>query len=144
MVVFGMSDDNVARGIALGASMICSDAGAAIFGAGSPHPRAYGTYPRVLGRFVRELKAVKLETAIRKMTALPAARLRFKDRGHIVKDMAADLVAFDPATVSDKATFEQPHQYPVGIPHVIVNGVFVVRGGEHTGARPGRAVRPTR
>ncbi|MEO5509855.1 MAG: D-aminoacylase [Longimicrobiales bacterium] len=144
MVGFGMSEENVARGIAHSASMICSDAGAATMGSGSPHPRAYGTYPRVLGRFVRELKAVKLETAIRKMTALPAARLRFTDRGRIAKDLVGDLVAFDPATVSDNATFEQPHQYPIGIPHVIVNGVFVVRGGEHTGARPGRAVRPTR
>jgi N-acyl-D-amino-acid deacylase len=144
MVGFGMSEENVARGIAHPASMICSDAGAVAMGAGSPHPRAYGTFPRVLGRFVRELKAIPLAVAVRKMTALPAARMKFTDRGLIAKDMAADLVVFDPAAVADRATFEQPHQYAVGIPHVIVNGVFVIRDGRHTGARPGRAVRPGR
>ena len=142
MVGFGMSEENVARKIAHPASMICSDAGAATMNEGSPHPRAYGTYPRVLGRFVRELGALPLETAIRKMTALPAARMRFPDRGRIATGMVADLVAFDPATVADRATFEAPHQYPVGIPHVIVRGEFVIRDGEDTGARPGRAVRP--
>lgn len=141
MVGFGMSEENVSLGIAHPVSMICSDAGAVGLGQGSPHPRAYGTFPRVLGRFVRELKVVPLATAIRKMTAMPAARLNFTDRGRIANAMIADLVVFDPATVADRATFEQPHQYGVGIPHVIVNGVFVIRSGEHTGAKPGRAVR---
>jgi len=144
MVGFGMSEENVARKMLHPASMICSDAGAATFNEGAPHPRAYGTFPRVLGRFVRELKALPLEYAIYKMTAVPAQRMRFRDRGRIAAGLAADLVAFDPATVIDRATFEAPHQYPVGIPHVVVGGEFVIRDGEDTGARPGRAVRPGR
>ena len=142
MVGFGMSEANVARKLAHPLSVVCSDGGAATYGAGVPHPRNYGTFPRVLGRFVRELRALPLETAIRKMTSLPAQRLRFHDRGVIRTGFAADLVAFEPGTVADRATFDRPHQYPVGIPHVLVNGVFVVRGGAHTGATPGRAVRP--
>jgi N-acyl-D-aspartate/D-glutamate deacylase len=122
--------------------MVCSDGGAVSRGDGVPHPRNYGTFPRVLGRFVRELKALPLETAIAKMTSVPATRLRFTDRGRITVGAAADLVAFDPDTVADRATFENPHQYPVGIPHVIINGEFVIRDGEHTNAKPGRAVRP--
>jgi N-acyl-D-aspartate/D-glutamate deacylase len=122
--------------------MVCSDGGAVSRGDGVPHPRNYGTFPRVLGRFVRELKALPLETAIAKMTSVPATRLRFTDRGRIAVGAAADLVAFNPHTVADRATFENPHQYPVGIPHVIVNGEFVIRDGEHTNAKPGRAVRP--
>jgi N-acyl-D-amino-acid deacylase len=141
MVGFGMREGNVARGIAHPVSMICSDAGAVAMGQGSPHPRAYGTFPRVLGHFSRDLKTLPLAMAIRKMTAMPAARLKFRDRGHIASNMIADLVVFDPATVADKATFEQPHQNAIGIPHVIVGGTFVIRNGEHTGARPGRAVR---
>jgi N-acyl-D-aspartate/D-glutamate deacylase len=96
----------------------------------------------VLGRYVRELNALSLEQAIHKMTRKPADRLRFTDRGRIEVGAVADLVAFDPATVADRATFAEPHQYPIGIPHVIVAGVFVIEGGEHTGARPGRGVRP--
>lgn len=141
MVGFGMSEENVARGIAHPVSMICSDAGAVALGQGSPHPRAYGTFPRVLGHFSRDLETVPLEASIRKMTSMTAARLRYTDRGSIKTGLNADLVVFDPATVADRATFEQPHQYAVGIPHVIVNGTFVIRNGEHTGARPGRAVR---
>ena len=122
--------------------MVCSDGGAVSRSDGVPHPRNYGTFPRVLGRFVRELKALPLEQAIAKMTSVPARRLRFADRGRIAVGAAADLVAFDPATVADRATFAEPHQFPVGIPHVLVNGVFIIRNGEHTAARPGRAVRP--
>lgn len=144
MVGFGMKEENVARKLAHPRSMVCSDGGAQTLGSGVPHPRSYGTFPRVLGRFVRELEALPLETAIAKMTSVPAARLRFTDRGRIAAGLAADLVVFDPDTVADRATFEQPHQYPLGIPHVIVNGTFVVRAGEHTGATPGRAVRPAR
>lgn len=142
MVGFGMDDDNVARKIAHPLSMICSDGGAVGFGDGAPHPRNYGTFPRVLGRYVRELRVLPLEEAIRKMTSLPAARLRLVDRGRIAQGAVADLVVFDAASVTDRSTFEQPHQYPHGVPHVIVNGQFVIRDGEHTGARPGRAARP--
>lgn len=146
MVGFGMSEENVARMLAHPLSIICSDGGArAPYGPlseGTPHPRTYGTFPRVLGRYVREQRVMPLETAIHKMTGMPAARLRFLSRGRIAPGMIADLVAFDPDRVIDQATFEKPHQYPLGIPHVWVNGVAVIRDGEHTGALPGRVVRP--
>lgn len=143
MVGFGMSEENIARKLAHPLSMVCSDGGAVAMGDGVPHPRNYGTFPRVLGRYVRELNALPLEVAIHKMTRMPADRLRFTDRGRIAVGAVADLVAFDPATVADRATFAEPHQYPVGIPHVIVGGTFVIEDGEHTAARPGRAVRPS-
>lgn len=142
MVGFGMSEENIAKKLAHPLSMVCSDGGAVAFGAGVPHPRNYGTFPRVLGRYVRELNALSLEQAIHKMTRMPADRLRFTDRGRIEVDAVADLVAFDPATVIDRATFAEPHQYPAGIPHVIVGGEFVIHNEQHTEARPGRAVRP--
>jgi N-acyl-D-amino-acid deacylase len=142
MVGFGMDEANVARKLAHPLGMVCSDGAAIPHGEGVPHPRNYGAFPRVLGRFVRELEALPLAAAIHKMTGMPAARLRFADRGRIEAGAIADLVAFNPATVLDSATFENPHQYPVGIPHVIVAGEFVVRDGDHTGATPGRAVRP--
>jgi N-acyl-D-amino-acid deacylase len=148
MVGFGMSEENVVRMLAHPLAVICSDGGArAPYGPLSeetPHPRTYGTFPRVLGHYVREKQVMPLETAIHKMTAMPAARLRLKDRGRIAPGAFADLVAFDPATVRDQATFEAPHQYPIGIPHVLVNGAFVIRDGEHTGALPGRVARPMR
>ena len=142
MVGFGMSEENVAKKLAHPLSMVCSDAGAVQLGAGAPHPRAYGAFPRVLGRYVRELQVLSLEKAVQKMTSMPAQRLRFADRGRIAANMAADLVVFDPDTVADRATFEQPHQYPIGMPHVIVNGVFVVRDSAVQSVRPGRAIRP--
>jgi N-acyl-D-amino-acid deacylase len=144
MVGFGMSEENVEAKLAHPLSMVCSDGGAVSRSDGTPHPRNYGSFPRVLGHYVRERRIMPLETAIAKMTSVPADRLRFTDRGRIAAGAAADLVAFDPNTVADRATFEDPHQFPVGIPHVIVNGTFVIRDGEHTGARPGRAVRPSR
>ena len=107
-----------------------------------PHPRFYGTYPRILGRYVREQPSVlSLEAAVRKMTGMPAERLKLRDRGLISDGLMADLVLFDPETVIDQATFEEPHQYPLGIPYVFVNGVVVVDGGVHTGARPGGVLR---
>jgi N-acyl-D-amino-acid deacylase len=106
-----------------------------------PHPRAWGTFPRYLGHYVRELGLLTLEQAVRKMTSLPAQRLGFLDRGLIRAGMAADVVVFDPATVRDTATYEDPKRVPEGIPYVIVNGMPVVDGGRHTGALPGRALR---
>jgi len=107
-----------------------------------PHPRFYGTYPRILGRYVRERPAVlSLETAVHKMSGFPARRLGLRDRGLVEEGLVADLVVFDPETIIDRATFEEPHQYPEGIPHVLVNGVAVVDQGRHTGARPGRVLR---
>ncbi len=109
--------------------------------AGVPHPRNFGTFPRVLGRYVRELKVIPLEEAVRKMTSLPASILNLSDRGTIAVGQWADLVIFDPATVADKATFEDPFQYPVGIDTVIVNGKVVLDEGKHNGARPGKVLR---
>jgi N-acyl-D-amino-acid deacylase len=146
MVGFGMSEQNVERFLAHPLSMICSDAGArATYGAlseGAPHPRAYGAFPRVLGHYCRERKVMPLETAIHKMTGMTAARLKLQDRGRLSPAYIADIVAFDPARVGDTATFEKPHQYATGIPHVIVNGKLVIRDGEHTGALPGQIVKP--
>ena len=107
---------------------------------GRPHPRFYGTFPRVLGVYVREQKVIGLPDAIRKMTSLPAQITGLSDRGLLRPGMAADITIFDPATVADRATFEEPSQYPVGIPYVIVNGVVVVDQGKHTGALPGRVL----
>ena len=109
--------------------------------AGVPHPRNFGTFPRVLGRYVREMKVISLEEAVRKMTSLPASILGLTNRGSIKEGMWADLVIFDPSTVADRATFEEPFQYPVGISTVLVNGTVVLDEGKHTNARPGKVLR---
>ena len=121
--------------------MIGSDGSLVHFGRASPHPRGYGTFPRVLGEYARERGVISLEEAVRRMTSAPADRLGFTDRGRIRPGLVADLTVFDPGTVIDRATFEDPHQYPVGIPHVFVGGVAVVRVGAVTGARPGVVLR---
>ena len=121
--------------------MIGSDGQLSLPGDGSPHPRGYGTYPRVLARYVRERGVISLEEAIRRMTSAPADRLGFRDRGRLAVGLAADLVVFDPSTVLDRATFEEPHRTPLGIPHVYIGGVAVVRDGVVTGARPGSVLR---
>lgn len=144
MVYHFMSEDDIVRILRHPQVMIASDSSVLAFGEGVPHPRGYGNNPRVLGRYVRERRVLGLEDAVRKMTALPAEQFGFHDRGKIAPGLAADLVVFDPATVSDQATFERPHQYPVGISAVLVNGVFVVRDGRHTGARPGVPLRSAR
>jgi N-acyl-D-amino-acid deacylase len=146
MVGFAMSEENLERILAHPLGMVCSDGGSyAVDGParrGHPHPRSVGTFPRVLGRYVRERKVLTLEQAVHKMSGFPAARLRLADRGRVAQGLAADLVVFDPAVVADRATFEDPFQYPVGIPAVVVNGEVALRGGERTPARPGRFVRP--
>jgi N-acyl-D-amino-acid deacylase len=145
MVGFAMSEANLARFLAHPLGMVCSDGGAfAIDGParrGHPHPRGLGSFPRVLGHFVRETRALTLEQAIWKMSGFPASRVGLADRGRLRPGAAADVVVFDPATVADRATFTEPFQYPVGIPHVLVNGAFAVRDGEQTAARGGRAIR---
>ncbi len=120
------------------ATMIGSDGEVQVFGRGSPHPRSYGTFVRVLARYVRELKVLTLEDAVRKMSAFPAQRVGLADRGVLREGLKADLVVFDPAAVRDLATFERPHQYPDGVSHVVVNGQVVVDAGQVTPARPGR------
>ena len=108
---------------------------------GSPHPRSYGTFPRVLGRYARDERVVSLEDAVRKMTSLPASRLRLRDRGVLRDGAAADVVVFDPQRVADRATYDDPHRYPDGMPFVIVNGALAVERGETTSARAGRFLR---
>ena len=108
---------------------------------GFPHPRSYGTNVRVLGRYVREEKVLTLEDAVRKMSSLPAQILGLKDRGLLREGFAADVVVFDPQTVGDTNSYEKPKSYARGVPYVLVNGVVVVDEGEHTGARPGQAIR---
>ncbi|MEY2562453.1 MAG: N-acyl-D-amino-acid deacylase [Verrucomicrobiota bacterium] len=106
----------------------------------NPHPRAYGNFARVLGKYVREEKALSLEEAVRRLSGLPATNLGLDHRGFLQAGMFADVVVFDPATISDHATFDKPHQYAVGMKHVFVNGVQVLKDGEHTGKKPGRAL----
>jgi N-acyl-D-aspartate/D-glutamate deacylase len=144
---FGMSEENIDKLLAHPYGMVCSDGGAfAIDGPtrrGSPHPRGAGTFPRVLGRFVRERKALSLEAAIPKLTSVPAKRLKLADRGRLAAGMAADVVVFDPATIADAATFANPFQYPVGITAVVVNGRIAIQRGERVAAESGRVLRPT-
>ena len=141
MVYQVMSEDDVKGIMAEPFTMIASDSGIRQFGAGVPHPRGYGNNARVLGRYVRELKILKLEDAIRKMTSLPANAFGMRDRGQIREGFAADIVIFDEKTVSDKATFEEPHQYAVGFSKIIVNGQTVFDGSSMTGIMPGQALR---
>lgn len=140
-IFHAMSEPDVERILRHPATMIASDGEVPVFGKASPHPRSYGTFVRVLGRYVRERKVLALEEAVHKMTSMPARRVGLPDRGVLLPGFKADLVVFDPATVADKATFEQPHQYPAGVPYVLVNGIFVVDGGKTTGARPGKVLR---
>jgi N-acyl-D-amino-acid deacylase len=141
----GMSPENVDMVLSHPLVMIGSD-GSSMAPTGRaaqtrPHPRSYGAYPRVLGFYTRERKLFDLPTAVRKMTSMPADQAGIADRGRIGRGKKADLVCFDAARVSDVASFDAPHRYPTGIPHVLVNGVLVVEGGKPTGARPGRALR---
>jgi len=144
-VYFLMSEDNVKKQIALPWMSFGSDAGSlapeGVFLKSNPHPRAYGNFARLLGKYVREEKVIPLEEAVRKLTTLPAENLKLRRRGALRPGYFADVVVFDPATITDHATFENPHQLATGMVHVFVNGVQVLRDGEHTGAKPGRVVR---
>jgi dihydroorotase/N-acyl-D-amino-acid deacylase len=142
-VYFGMSEADVELAMKqpwLGVGSDGTAVSPAMTFVGKPHPRFYGTFPRVLGVYVREKNVLTLPDAIRKMTSFPAQIIGLADRGLLRSGMAADITIFDPKTVSDKATFEDPLQYPVGIPYVIVNGVVVIDQGQHTGAKPGRVL----
>ncbi len=142
---FVMSEANVTRQMTLPWISFGSDASAqapeGVFLKSSTHPRAYGTFARVLGKYARDEKTLTLQEAVRRLAALPAANLRIKGRGTLKKGYFADVVAFDPATVQDHATFAKPQQFATGMRHVFVNGGHVIRDGEHTGATPGRVVR---
>jgi N-acyl-D-aspartate/D-glutamate deacylase len=144
MVIFMASPENLRREVALPWMSFGSDAGSiapeGVFMLSQPHPRTYGTFARVLGRFVRDEKAAPLEDVIRRMTAFPAANLKLYRRGLLRAGHFADVTVFDPASIRDHATYAEPHQYATGVAHVLVNGTPVLRDGEHTGARPGRVV----
>ena len=140
-VYHAINSDDVDKIMQHPMTSIASDGPMTIFGVGSPHPRTYGTFARVLGRYVRERKILTLEEAIRKMTGLPAQILSINRRGLIKEGYYADITILDTATVIDKATFEDPHQYAVGVDAVLVNGVVVVENGLHNGNRPGRVLR---
>jgi N-acyl-D-amino-acid deacylase len=145
MVFFIMNEDNLKKFLAHPLIGIGSDASAAApygpLGKGKPHPRTYGTFPRALGKYVREEKVVPLAEMIRKMTSMPARKFRLAGRGIIEQGAAADLVVFNPDTVADRATWSDPHQYPLGIEAVIVNGTLVVDHGTHSGQPAGRILR---
>jgi N-acyl-D-amino-acid deacylase len=144
-VYFLMSEENVRKQIALPWMSFGSDAGSlateGVFLRSSTHPRAYGNFARLLGKYVRDEQVIPLHEAVRKLSALPAENLGIQRRGRLAPGYFADVVVFDPIAIRDNATFEEPHQYATGVLHVFVNGVQVLRDGEHTGATPGRVVR---
>ena len=145
VVYFSMAEENIAKKVALPWVSFCSDAGSyateGVFLAQSTHPRAYGSFIRVIGKYTRDERVLTLEEAIRKLTSFPAENLKIKKRGTLKEGYYADVVVFDPEKVIDKATFEEPHQYAEGVLHVFVNGEQVLSDGEHTGALPGRFVK---
>jgi N-acyl-D-amino-acid deacylase len=146
MVSFSQSIENVSKVLAHPALMIGSDSIPLYEGEGDrpgkPHPRTYGTFPRVLGEYARERRLFSLETAVHKMTGMAAARIGLRERGLVQPGYFADLTVFDPATVKDESTYAEPHRYPTGIPYVVVNGAVVVDGGRLGAARPGRVLAP--
>ena len=144
-VYFLMSDDNIVRQLRKPWVSLGSDGGSlaaeGVFLQSNPHPRAYGNVARLLGKYVREDQVITLEDAVRRLSGLPADNLGLDRRGYLKAGHFADVAIFDPATIADRATFEKPHQYAVGMKHVLVNGVPVLKDGEHTGATPGRAIK---
>jgi N-acyl-D-amino-acid deacylase len=144
VILFQLDEADVRCALGHPAVMIGSDGSALApaAGAGKPHPRSYGTFPRVLGEYARAQRVLSLAQAVHKMTGLPAQRLGLADRGRVAVGAKADLVMFDPARVADQATYGDPQRYPLGIEHVLVNGRFVVRDGEHSGSLPGRVLTP--
>jgi N-acyl-D-aspartate/D-glutamate deacylase len=146
MILFQLDEADLRRALGHPHVMIGSDGSSLAvdgeLGAGKPHPRSYGTFPRVLARYVREQRLLSLEQAVWKMTGLPAGRLGLRDRGVLAVGARADVVAFDAGAVADTATFEEPHRYAAGIPYVLVNGRVVIEGGTHTGALPGEVLTP--
>lgn len=145
VVYFSMDPENIKKKLALPYMAVCSDAGSytneGVFLEQSTHPRAYGSFARLLAHYVREEQVISLEEAIRRLTSLPAGNLKLRGRGLLREGYFADVVVFDPQTIQDHATFEAPHQYATGVDHVFVNGVQVLDQGRHTGATPGRFVK---
>jgi N-acyl-D-amino-acid deacylase len=141
MVFFSMNEEDLKRIMQYPFNMFASDAGIVRYGVDSPHPRTYGTNARVLGHYVRSLRVIRLEEAIRRMTSLPAQKFQLRNRGLIREGMAADLVVFNETTVSDRSTFSQPHAYSTGFEYILVNGVITMAHGKHTGARNGEVLK---
>jgi N-acyl-D-amino-acid deacylase len=139
-IFHAIAEEDVERILVSPFTMVASDGEVPVFGRGQPHPRSYGTFARVLGLYVREKGLLSLEEAVRKMTSFPAARTGLGDRGLVRPGMKADLTVFDPATIRDRATFEEPHAYAEGVSNVLVNGILVVDEGRLTGVRPGRVL----
>jgi N-acyl-D-aspartate/D-glutamate deacylase len=146
MILFQLGDADLRAALSHPHVMIGSDGSSLAptgpLGEGKPHPRSYGTFPRVLGEYTREQRVLALPAAVHKMTGLPARRLGLRDRGVIREGARADLVVFDARRIADRATYEDPHRYPDGVEHVIVNGRFVIKHGEHTGSLPGKVLTP--
>jgi N-acyl-D-amino-acid deacylase len=144
-VRFTMSEDNVRKKIALPWVSFCSDSSSQApeppFTNSQPHPRGYGAFARLLGKYVRDEGLISLQEAVHRLTQFPAGNLKLKDRGTLAPGYFADIAVFDPAKVKDKATFERPHQLAEGMVHVFVNGTQVLKAGSHTGAKPGRFVK---
>jgi N-acyl-D-amino-acid deacylase len=144
-VYFLMSEDNVKKQAGIPWVSFASDAESLApegpFLKSNPHPRAYGTFARALGKYARDEKVAPLEDVVRRLTSFPATNLKLRRRGSLKPGYHADLAIFDAARIQDHATFEKPHQYSTGMVHVFVNGVQVLKDGEHTGAKPGRVVR---
>jgi N-acyl-D-amino-acid deacylase len=143
-IYYLMSEENVKKGlrkpwISFGSDE-ASQAPEPPFTKSNPHPRAYGNFARVLGKYVRDEKVLSMSDAIHRLSGLPAKNLGLDHRGFLKEGMFADVVVFDPAKITDHATFEKPHQYATGVKHVFVNGVQVIKNGDHTGAKPGRAL----
>ncbi len=147
IVAFGMCEEDVRRVMKSPYMMVGTDGSAispkGILGRGRPHPRFYGTFPRILGHYAREEKVLTLQEAVRKMTSMPARKIGLEDRGLLRKGMVADITIFDADEILDQATFTEPHRFPRGIRYVIVSGEVVVERNEHTGSLPGKALRKT-
>jgi N-acyl-D-amino-acid deacylase len=141
MVYHSMNEDDVRYFMKYPFNMIGADGGVVVYGRGMPHPRAYGTNARVIAKYVRDEKLVSLEEMIRRMSSLAAQKFQLKDRGLIIEGMAADIVIFDLNEVTDKATFEQPHQYSAGFHFVLVNGQLVIENGKQTGVKSGMTLK---
>ena len=144
-IYFLMDEENLRKELRRPWVSVCSDEGSlapeGVFLKSNPHPRAYGAFARVLGRYVREQKVIPLEEAVRRLTSLPAENLKLGRRGRLKEGYFADVVVFDPARIADRATYDRPHRYATGVETVLVNGTLVLDRGEHTGAKPGRAAR---
>jgi len=145
MVIFSMDEDDVRRVMRHPSQMVGTDSWSAapygVMSAGKPHPRSYGTYPRILGRYVRDEEVLTLEDAVRRMTSLPAQRFRLKGRGVIMEGMWADITIFDSEKIIDKASYDDPHRYPEGVEYVLVNGRIVIERGKNTGTLAGEVLR---